>query len=240
MTQASSYGSLLNTVKKLNHCNSENEIADCLFQYLASQGLSTALYFKTPQSSLCIDQKSKICSPIIKEVFELTHNRQRLFQLKNRLVVSDQHVSLLIKNPPEEASESYGIFIDIVAVLIEALEARYLSMLREKELFSLHNELTEVIFELHHGVEDVRSKKQKLIDDIVLRIGLSFHELELTEEQEVFFTKMLEDTVMAHDDNNNVIMDLQSRLTKLVSEINDLVKTESDNEPEPDNDVELF
>lgn len=241
MTQASSYGSLLNTVKKLNHCMSETEIAECVFQYLASEGLTSALYFKTPSSSFCIDQKAKICSPIIKEVFELTHNRQRLFKLQNRLVVSDQHVSLLIKNPPEEQHESYGIFIDIIAVLIEALEARYMSLLREKELFSLHSELTQVIFELHHGVEDVRAKKQKLVDDIVLRISLSFHQLDLTEEQESFFTKMLEDTVMAHDDNNNVIMDLQSRLTKLVSEIHELVKTEPEQESDTTTDeVELF
>lgn len=246
MTQASSYGAVLQAVKNLNHCNTESEIANCIFQYLATEGLTAAVYFKNGEQSLCFDQKSKICSPIVKEVFELTHNKTRLYKLKNRLVVSDKHVSVLIKNPPAEDDEKYGVFIDIVAVLIEALEARYMSYLREQELTQLHGELTGVIFDLHTSVEDVRAKKQQLIDDIVLRIGLSFHQLDLSEDQEDFFAKMLEDTVMTHDDNNNVIMDLQNRLQVLVEEINELVKKEPEkqevqaDESDAEDNFELF
>ena len=64
------------------------------------------------------DQKAKICSPIIKEVFELAHNRKRLNKLGSRLIVSDKHVSILVKNPPAEATEEYGIFIDVIAVIV--------------------------------------------------------------------------------------------------------------------------
>lgn len=240
MSQASSYGSVLSMVKNINHCTSEQAIAQCVFDYLASEGLTSAVYFKNMFGSVCFDQKAKICSPIVKEVFELAHNKKRLYKLGNRLMVSDQHVSILIKNPPEESSEPYGVFIDVMAVIIEALEARYLGMLREQRLTKLHTELTQVIHELRHSVEDVRAKKQKLIDDIVLRIGLSFHQLDLSEEQEIFFSQMLEDTVMAHDDNNNVIMDLQSKLTNLVSEINELVKHERPEVEVSEDDIELF
>lgn len=144
-------------------------------------------------------------------------------------------------NPPAEDDEEYGVFIDIIAVLIEALEARYLAFLREQELRILHTELSNVIHDLTVSVEDVRSKKQKLIDDIVLQISLSFHELDLTEDQEVFFSKMLENTVMTHDDNNSVIKSLQARLTDLVDHIKDLVKPNTIKvEERVDDDIELF
>jgi len=241
MSQASSYGAVLTMVKQINIANTEQGIAQCIFDYLASQGLTSSIYFRNLFGSSCYDQKAKICSPIIKEVFELAHNRQRLNKLGTRLVVSDKHVSILIKNPPEEDSEEYGIFIDVIAVIIEALEARYLGLLREQRLSKLHTELSGVIHDLHHSVEDVRAKKQKLIDDIVLRIGLSFHELDMTEEQELFFNKMLEDTVMGHDDNNNVIMNLQNKLSSLVEEINELVEPDKPVEEETTNDdIELF
>lgn len=243
MSQASSYGAVLNMVKQINIANTEQGISQCIFDFLASQGLTSAIYFKHLFGVSCFDQKSKICSPIIKEVFELAHNRKRIHKLGTRLMVSDKHVSILIKNPPSEEAEEYGIFIDIIAVIIEALEARYLGLLREQRLSKLHSELSQVIHDLHYSVEDVRAKKQKLIDDIVLRVGLSFHELELTERQEDFFSKMLEDTVMGHDDNNNVIMNLQNKLSLLVEEINELVEPSKPEQEEPEqieDDIELF
>lgn len=241
MSQASSYGAVLQMVKNLNYCDSEQEIAESVFKFLAGQGLHAAIYFINSNSSSCFDQKARICSPIVKEVFELAHNKKRLHKLGSRLLTSDEHCSLLIMNPPEESSEEYGVFIDVVAVIIEALEARYLGYLRERELGILHTELSGVIHELHESVEDVRSKKQKLIDDIVLRISLSFHQLDLSEEQEDFFSKMLEDTVMTHDDNNSVIMSLQHRLNILVSDINELVKPRKAQEVEVEvDDIQLF
>ena len=241
MSQASSYGALLHMVKQLNHCDSEQEIADTVFKFLASQGLVSAIYFVNNHSSQCFDQKSRICSPIVREVFELAHNKRRIYKLGNRLLTSDQHCSLLIMNPPEESAEEYGIFIDVAAVLIEALEARYLGYLRERELSQLHDELSALILDLHRSVEDVRVRKQRLIDDIVLRISLSFHQLELTEAQEEYFSRMLEDTVMTHDDNNNVIMTLQQQLGRLVQEINELVKPAKQDSAEVGHeDIELF
>jgi len=245
MSQASSYGSLLNMVKNINLKNSEMDIAQCVFDYLESEGLSSAIYFKNAHESHCFDQKARICSPMIHELFEIAHNRKRLYQFGSRLLVSDKHVSILIKNPPSEQSEEYGIFIDIVAVMIEALEARYLSFMREQRLTMLDSELSQVIVDLHDSVEEVRAKKQKLIDDIVLRISLSFHELELTETQEDFFNKLLEDTVMGHDDNNVVIVNLQNKLAELVDQIHDLVVEEvesdaSEEEAVGNDDIELF
>lgn len=243
MSQASSYGSVLQMVKNLNYCDSEQEIADTVFKFLSSQGLSAAIYFTGPHGGNCFDQQSRFCSPIVREVFELAHNKKRLHKLGSRLMTSDMHCSLLVMNPPDESTEEYGVFIDVIAVIIEALEARYLGLLREKELGSLHTELSGVIHELHESVEDVRAKKQKLIDDIVLRISLSFHQLDLSEDQENFFSKMLEDTVMAHDDNNNVIMTLQEKLKVLVADINELVKPRKAKEQEEEvqvDDVQLF
>lgn len=239
MSQASSYGSLLTAVKKLNQCHEESQIADVVFNYLSSQGLNSAIYFTSPHQTTCFDSHSRICSPMLREVFELTHNTERLLRLRQRLIVTDQHVSFLVKNPPSEQSEEYGIFIDIVAVLIEALESRFMSLLRERELNQLQKELSTVIVELNTSIEDVRQKKQKLIDDIVLRIGLSFHELELTEEQEIFFNKLLEDVVMGHDDTNVVVSNLQSKLGELVNEIKQLVDDNSQTVQSIE-DVELF
>ncbi|NVK23598.1 MAG: response regulator [Gammaproteobacteria bacterium] len=245
MSQASSYGAVLSMVKKINLNHSEETISQCVFDYLASEGLSSAIYFTNQNESRCFDQKARICSPLIKELFELAHNRKRLYKLGTRLLISDKHVSILIKNPPVENTEQYGIFIDVIAVIIEALEARYLGLLREQRLGMLDSELSQVILELHHSVEEVRAKKQKLIDDIVLRIGLSFHELELTELQEEFFSKLLEDTVMGHDDNNNVISQLQDKLASLVEQIHELVVHEEDKEEQGaqvvgEEDFELF
>ena len=223
MSQASSYGQSLQMVKQLNHANSEEEIANVVFSYLATQGLHAAIYFVKGEESVCFDQKSKVCSPIVKEVFELAHNKQRIKKLGGRLLVSDEHCSVLVMNPPGDESDEYSIFIDIIAVIIEALEARYIGYLRERELQSVNTELSKVITQLSVDVEKVRQDRQKLMDDIVMQIGLSFHQLDLTIEQEEYFTKLMEETLLNHDENNNVLMDLQDKLQHLVNEMKALL-----------------
>lgn len=223
MSQASSYGQSLQMVKQLNHCNSEEEIADVVFGFLGSQGLHAAIYFTKESESLCFDQKSKVCSPIVREVFELAHNKQRIKKLGGRLLVSDTHCSVLVMNPPADESDQYSIFIDIIAVIIEALEARYIGYLREQELHVLNSELSSVISQLSVDIESVRKDRQKLMDDIIMQIGLSFHQLDLTIEQEEYFTKLMEETLLNHDQNNDVLMTLQDKLKSLVSEMKSLL-----------------
>lgn len=223
MSQASSYGQSLQMVKQLNHCNSEDEIAQVVFNYLSSQGLHASIYFVNGDKSHCLDQKSRVCSPIVKEVFELAHNKQRIKKLGGRLLVSDQHCSVLVMNPPDEETEQYSIFIDIIAVIIEALEARYIGYLREVELQSLNTELSSVISQLSVDIESVRKDRQKLMDDIIMQIGLSFHKLDLTIDQEQYFTKLMEETLMNHDENNDVLMSLQDRLKSIVGEMKGLL-----------------
>ncbi|MUH72140.1 response regulator [Psychrosphaera haliotis] len=223
MSQASSYGSSLQMVKQLNHANSESEIAQTVFNFLASQGLHAALYLKDNKHSTCFDQASSVCSPIVKEVFELTHNKQRIKNLGTRLMVSDQHCSILVLDPPKEDEEAYGIFIDIITVVIEAVEARFIGFLREQELRSLNKELSLVISQINQDVEQVRKDKQSLMDDIIMQIGLSFHKLDLTIDQEEYFTKLMEQTLLSHDENNNVLMTLQERLQTLVNEMKTLL-----------------
>lgn len=223
MSQASSYGQSLQMVKQLNHCNSEGEIAEVVFSFLASQGLSAAIYFTKGSEALCFDQKSKVCSPIVREVFELAHNKQRIKKLGGRLLVSDTHCSVLVMNPPADESDQYSIFIDIIAVIIEALEARYIGYLREQELHVLNSELSNVISQLSVDIEKVRKDRQQLMDDIIMQIGLSFHQLDLTIDQEEYFTKLMEETLLNHDQNNDVLMTLQDKLKSLVSEMKNLL-----------------
>ena len=223
MSQAFSYGSSLQMVKQLNHANSESEIAQTVFSFLASQGLHAAIYLVNDKNTSCFDQTSTVCSPIVKEVFELTHNKQRIKNLGNRLMVSDTHCSILVLDPPKSDEEAYGIFIDIITVVIEAVEARFIGFLREQELKSLNKELSLVISQINTDVEQVRQDKQQLMDDIIMQIGLSFHKLDFTIEQEEYFTKLMEQTLLSHDENNNVLMTLQGRLQTLVNEMKTLL-----------------
>ncbi len=224
MSQASSYGASLQMVKELNHAFTEAEIAQTVFQFLESQGLHAAIYFRQNNQSLFFDQSGKDCSPIVKEVFELIHNKKRIQKFGNRLMVSDHHSSILVLDPPQDDDESYGIFIDIITVIIEALEARFIAFLREKELQILNRELSNVISQISIDVKKVDKDKKQLLEDIIAQIGLSFHKLDLTIEQEEYFTKLMEKTLASHDQNNTALTGLQNKLQSLVNEMEALLK----------------
>lgn len=215
--QAANYGAALNLVKNLNLANDESGLATHIFSYFESFGIVCALNFRAKERDLYFDARQKYCSPIEQEVFSLTSNKGRLYNFGSRLIVNDKHVSMLIKNVPAPDGDEYGLFIDIVAVLIEALEARYASLLNERKMESVQSTIRELCVDINVTMAELQKSRQQMVENIVTEVGLSFHQLEMTEDQEQFFTQLIEASVLTHDEGNNDFFELQEKLSQVAN-----------------------
>lgn len=219
MQEASHYGDVVQFFKNLLYCHDEQMLADALFQFMQQKSLICSVQFRNPASINSFDQKKTICSPIEINVFEILISKGRLYEFGDRVIVNDKHVSFLVKNMPVDEGER-GRVRDYVAVLSEGLEARYLDILRQRALSGVLQKLDELAGRLSNIVQQHEQDKSQILERFTLELRLSFHILEMTEEQENYITEMIHRTLEESDNSDDYADAINSSLveiTKMVS-----------------------
>ncbi|MDO3384895.1 EAL domain-containing protein [Gilvimarinus sp. SDUM040013] len=191
LQQTAYYGDIVQFFKNILVCTDEEQLSREFFRFSAGKGLRTAIEFRSKNTVSSYDQDMGVCSPTEVNIFEVLKEKGRLYEFAQRMMVNDDHVSFLVKNVPVDSVEK-GELRDYVAVLVEALEARYREILRQR----IVNEATEVMQELVQQLLSLvnvdSGEKKELLDDYSMELKMSFHVLQLTLEQENYLTDIIE------------------------------------------------
>ena len=243
MKQSASYGRALELVAKLNDCNSVQDIMQAVAKNLLNQDLNIAIQLRSETETFSYDVDTGECSQIELQIFSVLKEHGRIYHFGRRCIFNDQHVSILIKNMPFEGTLSYDAILDVAAKLILAVNSRFISLLEHQALLMTREKLKSAMDMLNQGINNVEFERQDLMKRLELQIGLSFHELDMTEEQESFFVNLINTEIRAKQNSNNLVS------------LKDLIKTcvdsmavtspdtiEKSDEPVEvsDDDVELF
>ncbi|MFT5691546.1 MAG: EAL domain-containing protein (putative c-di-GMP-specific phosphodiesterase class I) [Oceanicoccus sp.] len=244
MREASHYGDIIQFMKEISHRTDEPGISKSLFKYMENRGLSCSIVFNDKQNVCSFDQNGSACSPIELNVFELLKNRSRLYEFGNRLIVNDKHISFLVKKMPPSEIEK-GQVRDYVAVLIECMEARYLSLLQNRILESVVGDLSNLAQEAALSMESAKGYKEAMVDKFSLDIGMSFHVLELSLDQEDFLKKIVSDMINSREadeiSTDDIVSRIQNSVSLLTSTLAEITVLGAENEDdESGDDVELF
>ena len=245
MREASHYGEIIQFMKEISQRTEEPGISKSLFNYMGNRGLNCAIVFRDGEDIHSFDQSGVACNPIELNVFELLQSKGRLYEFGQRLMVSDRHISFLVKNMPSSDVEQ-GQVRDYVAVLIECMESRYLTLLQNRVLESVVGDLSLLAQEAAVSIENSEQGNQAMVDKFSLEIGMSFHVLDLSDEQEAFLKGIVSEAVNTKDEESistddivNRIQDSVSRLSSTLEEVSGIASQvlESDDAGES---VELF
>lgn len=239
LLQASFYGSCLNLMADIQLALTEDAIADLVFNFMKGQGLLTAMSFSHGERVNYFDQQHKLCSPIEKKVFTLLKDKGRIYEFADRMMFNDSHFSLLIKHMPANETNEYGLLIDVLAKLVPAIEMRYRALINAKQLETAKDSLQQAVGQIQDAIVGLQVERQKIIDDIVMKIGLSFHEMDFTGEQEDFLVNLIETSVVQQSDNNDKFMSINQQLNQTIESI----KPEEDvpfAQEDASSDIELF
>lgn len=243
MKQSASYGRALELVAKLNSCNSVQEIMQAVAKNLLSQDLSIAIQLRSDTDIFSYDVDTGECSDIELQVFNVLKEHGRIYHFGRRSIFNDQHVSILIKNMPFKGTLSYDAILDVAAKLILAVNSRFIALLEHQTLMMTREKLKSAMEMLNQGINNVELERQDLMKRLELQIGLSFHELDMTEDQEQFFVNLINTEIRAKQNNNNLVS-LKELIVTCVDAmaINapDSVNTPPQQSDTSDDDVELF
>lgn len=218
MKQASKYGTTLQLIKKLHSCSNENELANIIFNYLKEWKLHSAIMFKdnNNNTSFFADDGAE-CSPMEKKVLSTVGNASlRLHSFNKRSIFVGGHVSLFVKNMPV-GHINYDLYIDILATLIESIEAHYEFLLHTKSLEKSQNKLEDLIQTIKQTMLQSEQEKNDLMDEFMLMMGQSFHVLDFNEEQEQRIQEMLEVLLRKHANHTNNFINIQEQATSALN-----------------------
>ena len=243
MKQAASYGRALELVAKLNDCNTVQDIMQAVGKNLLSQDLKIAIQLRSETETFSYDIDSGECSAIELQIFDVLKEHGRIYHFGRRTIFNDKHVSILVKNMPFEGTLSYDAILDVAAKLILAVNSRFISLLEHQALLVTREKLGSAMDMLNQGINNLEFERQDLMKRLEMQISLSFHELDMTEEQERYFVNLINSEIRAKQNNNNLVS-LRELITNCVDSMAVTVsesKNSSDEMVEiSDDDVELF
>ena len=218
MAEASQYGHVLQFFKNSMQAKSLDDVARHFFIMMGNLNLVTSLQFHGREVR-SYDQVNGECSPIELNIFELLRGVGRLYDFENRTILNDQHVSFLIKNMPVDDEINYGRLRDVTAVIIEGLEAKYLDLERTDTLQNILSMVQTIIDRLGREISGHEGKMTRQITSIVQEIRSSFHELDLTLDQEEYFSQMIEKNLNDMDTSEAGLAEASEALKALANEI---------------------
>jgi len=222
MAQASKYGSCMQLTSKLNSCANIEEIRDDVFSYFYNMNLDGCIAFY-PLSSppIFFSSQKGFCSPVEMEVMELLKVKSRLFRFGARTIFNHPLVSILILNL-EDGSIDTDIFIDALASVIECVGARIEFITYKTSLIEVQEQIQNAVTTTKRMVEISKHHQQEIMNEIVQNIGMSFHILDLSEEQEEYLTKLVHSALKKHSQDDINFLEVSNLLDSTLQSVDKL------------------
>ncbi|OUR79974.1 hypothetical protein A9Q75_11340 [Colwellia psychrerythraea] len=245
MAQASKYGSCMQLTSKLNHCFTYEQIRDEVFAYFHAMDLHgcIAFYPINGKPNFYSAQKG-VCSPVEIEVMELLKAKPRLYRFGPRTIFNHTLVSLFILNL-EEGTVDTDIYIDALASVIECIGARMAFITYKNSLVCVQEQIKQAVSTTKKMVEISKHHQQEVMNEIVQKMGTSFHILDMTQDQEDYLTDLVHGALKKHSQDDINFLEVTQLLDKALNSVDQLqqLNTENDqidNTYDIDDEDELF
>lgn len=241
MAQASQYSYVMNFFKALNHCEHYMQVVNLFFEAMSFFKLQASILIKTDKQEYFSCNLSDL-SPIEKNIYELLGSKGRLYEFGSRLMVNGESVSFLIKNLPSDEQEA-GQARDFLAALIEGMEAKLKDLEIKSGFVSAVEELNLAIVHIKEGIVGQNTVITGVMLDMLTEMSASYHSLDLSEEQEAFFTHLIEQGAKKMNNAQGVLNTIQEDLEGLKDKMMVVQKASisvENNDANICEDVELF
>ncbi len=243
MAQASKYGSCMQLTNRLNTCLSLDKIKEEVFSYLYSMGLKGCIaFYPVHEQESFASSENGCCSPVEIGVMKLLKEKSRLYRFGNRTIFNHNLVSILILNL-EDGTIDTDIFIDALASVIECIGARMTFIAYHQSLLKVQENIETAVLKTKNMLEVSKYHQQEVMTEIVQNIGMSFHVLDLSEEQESYLTNLVHSALKKHSQDDVNFLDVSRLLDQTLIDVKSLdglsTVSESDDEDIMEED-ELF
>ena len=224
MKEASQYSQVLGFLKASFTCNTLSELSNKVFESLDQLGLNGCTQIRSPAETLSLRPNDRLCSPMETELFDVLKGKGRLYAFGQRMMVNDNHVSILIKNMPTADEAKVERLNDILSVIIEGFEARLMDIERKQAIESVLNGLTTTMELVRKQFINHQRDNVSIMDRLVFDMGTKLHALKLTPDQEDFFIGLVQESMSELANVCYDGKDIEDEISKVTTLINPLLR----------------
>ncbi|NMP31385.1 response regulator transcription factor [Thalassotalea sp. M1531] len=243
MAQASKYGACMQLTSRLNQCFSFEEIRDEIFSFFYGMNLTGCIaFYPLQEKPLFFSSKNGFCSPVEIGVMELLKVKPRLYRFGTRTIFNHPLVSLLVLNLEEGAIDT-DIYIDALASVIECIGARMAFITYKNSLVDVQEQIQLAVTKTKKMIEISKHHQQEVMNEIVQNMGMSFHVLDMNEEQESYLTNLVHTALKKHTQDDVNFLEVSQLLDDAlgsVDRLKSLNQQQDKVEDEIDDEDELF
>lgn len=241
MAQASQYSYVMNFFKSLNTCHNIDQVAKLFFDAMDYFSLSATIKIHL-NSVVFLNSDLGDVSPIEKSIYELLENHGRIYEFGKRMLINGRNVSFLVKNFPDD-DISAGQARDFLAALVEGLESKIDDLILKSSIMEVASGLTEAIETINQNLNKHNIIMNNIMSDMVTDISTSYHKLDLNDEQEVYFTDMVEKGSGRLNSADDLLSEIQVSFSSLLvkmKNIEEMSKPSDDGQVESADNLDLF
>jgi ActR/RegA family two-component response regulator len=222
MAQASKYGSCMQLTSRLNHCFTFEKIRDEVFTFLYTMNLQGCIaFYPLNEVPVFFSSKNGFCSPVEIDVMKLLKIKPRLYRFGSRTIFNHSLCSILILNLEEDAIDT-DIYIDAFASVIECIGARIAFITYKNSLVTVQSSIQQAVSSTKQMIEISKHHQQEVMNEIVKNIGMSFHVLDMTDEQEQYLTNLVHNALKKHSQDDINFLEVTQLLDGALSSVNEL------------------
>jgi len=242
MKQAAAYGNGLELLGRLNNCRTPKTFANELLLFMHNQGFHTAIQLRSKTHTYSFDVDENSCSDIELQIFDLLKTHGRIYHFGKRSIFNDKHVSILVKNMPFTGTRSYDVLLDLLAKLIPAIDARFLSVCEHKVLLDTREALNVAMTSISENLQDFELEKRHMMEAIESKVSMGFHRLNLDEEQEAYFVDIIEKEIVQRETSEQLdkVQETIVHCVKALSEIEESQPQSPQDGYSSTDEIELF
>lgn len=192
LTNQSDYGKILHFFERSMKCQTIREVASLLLSVLDAWGVKACvrMQIKDQVEELSWDAQAR---DVEFKLLRQCHGKGSIIHLNHRLVSDSEYVSVYVPNMPDD-DEVCGRLRDNIRVLVNGANSRAVSL-------ELQSQMTGIAEQMKNRLLDFEAKFKMHSKDAIANVDLlhyktevAFTDLHLTEEQEDFFTGILEES----------------------------------------------
>ncbi|REL35323.1 response regulator [Thalassotalea euphylliae] len=222
MAQASKYGACMQLTSRLNQCFSFEEIRDQVFSFFYSMNLHGCIaFYPLQEKPLFYSSKNGLCSPVEIGVMELLKVKPRLYRFGTRTIFNHPLVSILVLNLEEGAIDT-DIYIDALASVIECIGARMAFITYKNSLVEVQEQIQQAVVKTKKMIEISKHHQQEVMNEIVQNMGMSFHVLDMSEDQETYLTDLVHKALKKHTQDDVNFLEVTQLLDQALGSVDSL------------------
>ncbi|WP_286268846.1 response regulator [Thalassotalea hakodatensis] len=222
MAQASKYGACMQLTSRLNSCFSIEKIRDEIFSFFYTMSLKGCIaFYPLNKEAEYFNSTNGFCSPVEKSVMELLKIKPRLHRFGNRTIFNHPLVSILVLNLEEDSIDT-DIYVDAFASVIECVGARMEFLIYKESLINVQEQIQQAVSKTKKMIQVSKHHNQEVMNEIVQSIGLSFHVLDMTIEQEEYLTDLVHNALKKHTQDDVNFFEVTNLLDGALEKVDEL------------------